>query len=471
MHKRLKHLINNVKEIFSTEFLDRLSKDTGFIKRKSKINAQTFLAFNTFLSNDMCDKSLSTLCGRLAAQYNISISPQALNERFNEYSVAFMQEVFNCMMIKQNKVLQNENKKLNFNRILINDATSYVLPAKFCNEFKGSGGVSSKAAIKIQLQYDLLTGSFICCDTYGGTSSDSNYVEVMDNHTKAGDLRLSDLGYYKIDYLKKIDDKKAFFISKLKSTSAVYQKNPSPNIRKNGTIVKSSEYIKIDIFEIIKPLADGETMEIKDIYIGSKKELKSRLIITKLSEKNKQKRKNKHLSEVKRNRSQINDRSTAWTEINVYITNVPEKILATEQIHYIYSLRWQIEIMFKVWKSIFNIHNVKNVKIERFKCFLYGRLIALLLSSSIVFTAKDVVREENRKEISELKSFYHVHEFFSALKSEIFKGEIAILTLLKKIINAIRRFGIKSKKKGCKTINQILDYLQISNDDLVNMVI
>ena len=291
MHKRLKHLINNVKEIFSTEFLDRLSKDTGFIKRKSKINAQTFLAFNTFLSNDMCDKSLSTLCGRLAAQYNISISPQALNERFNEYSVAFMQEVFNCMMIKQNKVLQNENKKLNFNRILINDATSYVLPAKFCNEFKGSGGVSSKAAIKIQLQYDLLTGSFICCDTYGGTSSDSNYVEVMDNHTKAGDLRLSDLGYYKIDYLKKIDDKKAFFISKLKSTSAVYQKNPSPNIRKNGTIVKSSEYIKIDIFEIIKPLADGETMEIKDIYIGSKKELKSRLIITKLSEKTSKKEK------------------------------------------------------------------------------------------------------------------------------------------------------------------------------------
>ena len=41
-----------------------------------------------------------------------------------------------------------------------------------------------------------------------------------------GDLRLSDLGYYKIDYLKKIDEKKAFFISKLKSTSSVYKKNP-----------------------------------------------------------------------------------------------------------------------------------------------------------------------------------------------------------------------------------------------------
>jgi hypothetical protein len=114
MHKRLKILINNVKEIFSIEFLNRLSKKTGFVKRKSKLNAETFLAFNTFSSDDLCDKSLSTLCARLAAQYNISISPQALNERFNKRSVAFMQEVFNAMMIKQNNILNQENKNLSF---------------------------------------------------------------------------------------------------------------------------------------------------------------------------------------------------------------------------------------------------------------------------------------------------------------------------------------------------------------------
>jgi len=75
MHKRLKILINNIKEIFSIEFLEKLSRKTGFVKRKSKIDAQTFLSLNTFSSYDMCDKSLSTLCGRLAAQYNTSISP------------------------------------------------------------------------------------------------------------------------------------------------------------------------------------------------------------------------------------------------------------------------------------------------------------------------------------------------------------------------------------------------------------
>ncbi len=45
----------------------------------------------------------------------------------------------------------------------------------------------------------------------------------------------------------------------------------------------SVSQIKIDIFELIKPLADSETIELKDTYIGSQKELKTRLIITKLS--------------------------------------------------------------------------------------------------------------------------------------------------------------------------------------------
>ena len=40
MHKRLKILINNIKEIFSIEFLDRPSKKIGFIKRKSKITSK-----------------------------------------------------------------------------------------------------------------------------------------------------------------------------------------------------------------------------------------------------------------------------------------------------------------------------------------------------------------------------------------------------------------------------------------------
>ena len=471
MHEKLKTLVRNTKEIFSDEDIDKIARKTKFIKRIGKIDASTFLAFNTLLSDDMCSKSLVTLCGRLAANYGISISPQALNERFNNHSVDFMRELFNNMILNQNDILKYHKENLTFKRILLNDATGYSLPDKFSEEFKGSGGSSSKSAIKIQLQYDLLSGKFLCCDFFSGTVNDYNYLNAMAVQTMPGDLRLADLGYFKVDYFKEIDSKGAFYISKLKSTTSLYEKNKDEDIKlkKNGSIIKSSEFKKIDIFEIIKPLADGETIELKNIYIGSKKELKSRLIITKLSEENKSKRLKKQLNSLRTGRRKMNERNMAWTSVNVYITNIPETIVKTTQIHDIYSLRWQIEIMFKVWKSIFNINDVKNVKIERFKCFLYGRLISLLLASKIVFAAKDIIYEEYKKEVSILKSYSLVNEYFKAIKVDIFKSELKKISVLTDIISLISRLGTKCKKKGRKTVIEIIKFLEITETEFEEM--
>ncbi|AJH01936.1 hypothetical protein LF65_05419 [Clostridium beijerinckii] len=256
-----------------------------------------------------------------------------------------MQKIFNDMILNQNETLKGHRDSLTFKRILLNDATGYSLPNKFCDEYKGSGGSSSKSAIKIQLQYDLLSGNFLCCDFFSGTVNDFNYLDLMDAQAKPKDLRLADLGYYKIDYLKEIDLKGAFYISKLKSGTSLYEKNPDVKRRKDGSIIKSSEYKKIDILEIIKPLSDGEIIELKDIYIGSKKELKNRLIITKLSEENKMKRVEKQLDAVRPNRGKINDRNIARTSINAYISNISEYVVTTEQIHDIYSLIWGIMLI------------------------------------------------------------------------------------------------------------------------------
>ena len=56
-------------------------------------------------------------------------------------------------------------------------------------------------------------------------------------------------------------------------------------------------------------------------------------------------------------------------------------------------------------------------------CFLYGRPIALLLSSTIVFTSKSIILEEDKKEISELKDFGNLTQYFPKLSFEIFKVE------------------------------------------------
>lgn len=111
------------------------------------------------------------------------------------------------------------------------------------------------------------------------------------------------------------------------------------------------------------------------------------------------------------------------------------------------------------------------MKIERFQCFLYGRLIALILSSSLVFTLKSIIHETKNKEISEFKSFSVVKEHFNKLSKNIFKGELALGKIFNSILKNILRRGIKSKRKERKRPSLILENIKFNKDDIKKLAI
>ena len=127
--------------------------------------------------------------------------------------------------------------------------------------------------------------------------------------------------------------------------------------------------------------------------------------------------------------------------------------------------------MFKIWKSTFKIHDIKKVKLERVQCFLYARLTALLLTSSIVSTGKKINSKENGKAISEIKSFAIVKGFFRKIRENIFKGELVLFKLLNRIITSILKYGKKSTKKGGKCTYSILKGVKIYEVELENIAI
>ena len=127
--------------------------------------------------------------------------------------------------------------------------------------------------------------------------------------------------------------------------------------------------------------------------------------------------------------------------------------------------------MFKIWKSLFKIHEVKKASIERIQCFIYGRLIMLLLTSSIVFTARKINYSKEGKELSEIKSFGVVQKYFAELYRNIFKGKMILFQILKRILMSIEKYGVKSKKKGRNTTFLILQSIRISETELLKMAV
>ncbi|EJQ31058.1 transposase for insertion sequence element IS231F [Bacillus toyonensis] len=55
-----------------------------------------------------------------------------------------------------------------------------------------------------------------------------------------------------------MDQRSTYYISRLKLNTNVYVKNPNPEYFKNGAIKKQSEYIQIDVKQILKQLQPGE---------------------------------------------------------------------------------------------------------------------------------------------------------------------------------------------------------------------
>ena len=72
----------------------------------------------------------------------------------------------------------------------------------------------------------------------------------------------------------------------------------------------------------------------------------------------------------------VSPRHLALCDWTLLITNVPEKWLPLHMVRALYTLRWQIELLFKQFKSILRVHHSNTGNEHRLRCELYGKLIA-----------------------------------------------------------------------------------------------
>jgi tRNA nucleotidyltransferase (CCA-adding enzyme) len=253
-----------------------------------------------------------------------------------------------------------------------------------------------------------------------------------------------------------MDENGAYYISRLKLNNRIYLRNPNPEYFKNGTVKKQTEYIQLDLEEIMHQLKPGQTYEIPEVYIGQYQKLPARVIFHRLTEEQTRKRlKNQALKEKKKG-IVMKERSKRLSALNVYITNAPLKKIPTEHVHDLYSLRWQIELLFKTWKSFFEIDHCKEIKKERLECHLYGQLIAILLCSSTMFQMRQLLLTKKKRELSEYKAIYIIKDYFVLLFQAIQKSTQELSKVLLRLFALLQKNGRKSHRYEKKTVFDIL---------------
>lgn len=203
-------------------------------------------------------------------------------------------------------------------------------------------------------------------------------------------------------------------------------------------------------------LQPGQTCEISNAYVGMTDKLPTRVIVHRLTKEQQQKRLQDQTVREKKKGMKYSTRSKRLSGINVYMTNTPTDIVPMGQVHDWYSLRWQIEILFKTWKSFFQIHQCKKIKPERWECHLYGQLIAILLCSSIMFQMRQLLLMKKKRELSEYKAIYMIRDYFLLLFQAIQKDTQELSKVLYRLFNLLQQNGRKSHRYEKKTVFDIL---------------
>ncbi|OFC99100.1 transposase for insertion sequence element IS231A [Bacillus thuringiensis] len=447
-----------IQNFLSPNFLRDLARNVGFVQRTSKYQAKDLVALCVWISQNVAKTSLTHLCSCLEASTEVLISPEGLNQRFNATAVQFLQQVLAELLnqkLSSTKMLTSPYASI-FKRIRILDSTAFQLPDVFSSVYPGAGGCSHTAGMKIQLEYDLLSGQFLHIHTGPGKQHDRTYGSLCAPTVTANDLCIRDLGYFHLKDLQHIQDKKAYYISRIKSNTRIYQKNPDPDYFQDGRIKKGTEYIQIDMETLMNSFQPGQTCEIFNAYVGMNDKVSTRVIVHRLTKEQQQKRLHDQTVREKKKGMKYSARSKRLSGINVYMTNTPIDIVPMGQVHDWYSLRWQIEILFKTWKSFFHIHHCKKIKRERLKCHLYGQLIAILLCSSTMFQMRQLLLMKKKRELSEYKAIYMIKDYFLLLFQTIQKNTQELSKVLLRLFNLLQQNGRKSHRYEKKTVFDIL---------------
>jgi hypothetical protein len=271
------------------------------------------------------------------------------------------------------KVHQIAKKNLAFKqykRVLAQDSTTVNLPV--CLGWCFPGNVSrgeKKSQLKIQVIYDVLNNKFVHFEITPFTANDQSKSKDILSIANKDDLVIRDLGYFVLECFELLNNENIRFISRLRYGVKIYD-------------IKTEKEI-----DLLKQLKKSGSFD-KWVILGSKQKVKVRIVAVKLSEQQANARRRKAKNDRDR-RLNHDEEYYQMLGYSLFILNEDEDTFTPQQIAQIYSLRWRIEIIFKCWKSHFNLQKIipQNTTLtkERVEATIYMMLIFILIFQAGIY--------------------------------------------------------------------------------------
>lgn len=379
-------MLHRIEDSLSQETIETLARKSGFLKRTRKLTAHVFLHACCLMAISP-NGSLRNWAIVIGGLIRDTISKQAIAKRLQHSAIRFLRQTL-FAAVKTTSRLQpliDSGAFQHFQRVLLEDSTSFRLPKRLASIFPGSGNQhqTTTATLKIQTTYDALSERFVHFFLTPFTRTDQAAAADILSLARSGDLILRDLGYFVLQVFALLNSRGIFFLSRYKHSTALFESDGRP-------------------LNLLKTLRQTGSLD-QQVLLGSKLKIPVRLIAVRVPLRVARARRRK-LKQDRNRHVNPSAEHLALLEWEIFITNVPPSIWTTKTVIAVYGVRWRLEIVFKTWKQHFHLTQVTNVSHTQLEVLIYARLLFITLFQVYVFRSWSLaVKQQTGKTLSLLK--------------------------------------------------------------------
>jgi Transposase DDE domain len=350
---------------------EKAAVECGVIRRKRKFTGVAL--GKTFVLGFLQDPEASDEdLAQMAAQCGVEVTPQAVEQRHSPALVRFLESLFR----EGTRVVVGSDRSLapileRFTSVEVLDSSTVQLPDDMRESFPGCGGRGGfgQAAMKLQTEWDLRSGALSHVQIETGRRSDGGTDRQWVRRGK-GSLRITDLGYFNVAVFADMVANGEHFLSRLQF----------------GTGVMLPDGEAVDLLDWL-PRQPGPFID-QPILLGQERRLACRLIAWRLPEEQANRRRQKLRQEMLRKSGQEpGAERLAWCDWTILVTSVPPEMLTPEEAVVLYRARWQIELLFKRWKSQGLVAALSGSTGVRQMVRVWSRLLAALVQHWLIVSS------------------------------------------------------------------------------------
>lgn len=352
-------LAHTLQTIF-TSTAERAARDAQFIKRQRKLTGPAFVQGLVFGWLAHPDATYDQLAQAVARAGSV-MSPQALEQRFTEAAVQVLATVLDAA---SRAVIQADTVGASlltrFTAVWLLDSSTVRLPDDYAQDWPGSGEADTAGA-KIHVMLDLVGGGLRGPLLEPGRPHDK-HSPLQPAAIPAGALRITDLGFYALERLRQIGEAGAYWLCR-----AQVQTHLTDTTGRRWTLLAFLRAQR------------GEVVDVS-VLLGATHQLPGRLIAFRLDGQAAARRRRQLRRQAKKKGQTVSADRLALASWDITVTNVPTDLLSAEESRILLRARWQIELLFKRWKSGGKIDASRSQRAERILCELYAKLIGQLVT-------------------------------------------------------------------------------------------